>query len=700
MLKYIFFVYLLVLRETEKIEIPCSGLFIMSIMFTTSNSRGPQSLTIRIDDKTVYRFNSGDMVNENRKTITYLQTFKLKIKQIIRIEENNLELKQLGSWTTFSLIKIREIEENLHTVSMLLNGVEMENGEPLIRFERDTLTDFIHNNSTTFAIGSLDESHAHYMTIKKNGIFFVSLDLILEDTTTNLDLTFTLGITTETDNTDIERDSGLACSQRSTSGSATLSLRGTIEMSANSYISLKLHTSNGRNIRIGKNSRLTLTRVSIKNLIALIDTIVKPAKLMASTCIKDTTARLENTHVHGYDLNKYILQNETTLTAPTDGVYFVHFNQTLSPTKSKNQPEMLVLYLTHTRRGRVLNTVKHVVYTKNVLLHRVFSRLIILEKNDRIELWANCDKEIMMRFRIAFAVVSTLTSSNFQVENRNFTDKSFEIQSNEKRMYRVKTKGVYLVLYNILISYSGVTKDQTLTLKIINRKTTVVEQKQYMRPNTIGADGLVSLSCQTFLEIDSTRDSFIFTVLEHDEIASENNSTQIYKVEEHFSYVLLTNPLHQVHGFRMVQSSKKLLETVSGSVEPDNFQLSALNGGFKQPGTQLFGPFLKVTKQMTVYYQVSATLEKVEGWFWLSFRIPPKRGAHPISSKVQINKNDGPVTLQASGLISVYPGESVFFMINSEKNQNIILSHCVWSLMEIKTPEENDYKTFKHHKER
>ena len=134
------------LRETEKIELPCSGLFIMSVMFTTSNSRGPQYLTIRIDDKTVYRFNSGGMDNEDSRTITYLQTFKLKSKQIITIEENNLELKQLGSWTTFSLIKIREIEENLHTVSMQLNGVEMENGEPLIRFERDTLTCLLYTS--------------------------------------------------------------------------------------------------------------------------------------------------------------------------------------------------------------------------------------------------------------------------------------------------------------------------------------------------------------------------------------------------------------------------------------------------------------------------------------------------------------------------------------------------------------------------
>lgn len=686
------------LRETGQIEIPCSGLFIMSVMFTTSNSRGPQSFTIRIDERIVFHFNSADEDNENIRTITFLQTFKLNTKQIITIEEDNLELIQLGSSTTFSLIKIREIEEDSCTVSMLLNRLEMDSGEPLIRFEREKSSDFIGNNSTAFAIGSPDASYKHYMTIKTNGIFFISLDMIVEDTTTDLDLTLTLGITTETDNTDIEMDSGLACSQKSTAGSVTLSLRGTIEVSANSYISLKLHTTNGRNIRVNKKSRLILTRVSIKNLIGLIDTAAKPAKAMSSACIKDTITRLENTRVHGYDLNKYILQNETTLIAPTDGVYLVHFNQTLSTTK--NQPEKLVLYLTHTRRGRVLNNVKHAVYTKNVLLHRVFSRLMVLEKNDRVELRANCDKEIMVRFRIAFVVVSTLTSSNFRIENRNFTDKPSVIQSNEKRMYRVQTNGVYLVLFNLLIGYNSVTKDQRFTLKVNNRRTTVAVEKQYIRPNTIGSNGIVSLTYQTFIEIDSTRDSFISIVLEHDKIDSINDSMKIYKIEEHFSYVLLTSRLHQMHGFRMVQSSKKLLETVSGSVEPDNFQLSASNGGFRQPGTQLFGPFLKVTKHMTVYYQVSATLEKVNGWFWLSFRIPPKRGTHSISSKVQVNKEDGPVTLQASGLISVYPGESVFFMINSEKDQNFYLSHCVWSLMEIKTPEENDYKRFQYHRER
>lgn len=687
------------LRDTGKIEIPCSGLFMMSVMFTTSNLRGPQSLTIRISGKVVFRFNSTGQGNELIKTTTFLQTFKLDTKQIIIIEEKSLDLKQLGSPITFSLIKIREIEENSHTVYMLLNGIEMEKKEPLIRFEREKLTDFIHNNSTTFTIGSNDEPLTHFMTIKTNGIFFVSLDLIIEDTT-NLDLTLTLGITSETDNTDMEKDSGLTCSQRSSSGSVKLSLRGTIEVSANSFLSLKLYTTNGKNIRINKKSKLILTKLSIKNLMALIETTVKTPKAMSLACIKETTTRLKNTRVHGYDLNKYILQNETTLIAPTEGVYFVHLNQTVSQTKSKNQPAKLILYLTHARGEKVLNTVKHVVYTKNTLLHRVFSRLFVLKKNDRVELWANCDKEIMMQFRMAFIVVSTLTSSNFRVENWNFTKKPFEIQSNEKRMYKIQTKGVYLVLFNILFTYSRVTKDQTLTLKIINRKTIITEEKQYIRPNTVGANGIASLSCKTFLEIDSALDSFISIVLEHAKIDSKNGSMKIYKLAEHFSYVLLTSPVHQVHGFRMVQLSKKLLETRSGFVEPDNFQLSAATGGFKQPGTQLFGPFLKVTKQMAVYYQVSATLEKVTGWFWLSFRIPPKRGTHSISSKVQIDKDDGPVTLQASGLIFVYPGESVFFMINSENDQNIILSHCVWSLMEIRTPEENNYKRFQDHKER
>ena len=703
--KFLLSVYFLflVLQEKGKIRIPCSGLFKMSLMLTTNNSNGPQNLTIRIGGKTVFRVNSGDQQKVKSRTFTFLQTLKLVTGQTITIEEHNLELKQQESSTTFSLIKIREIEEDSHTVFLRLNGENEKNREPLIRFERETPTDFLENNSSSFAIEPTDDTLTHYMAIKTNGIYFVSLDLHVDDAA-DLDLTLTLGITSETDNTDIVEDSGLATSRNSSSESVTLSIRGTIEVPANAYVSLKIHTTKKRNIRVRNTSQLILTRVSIKNLIAIIDTNVKSAQRVA-TCIKNAITRLKSTPVHGYDLNKYILQNETTLTAPTDGAYFVHFNQTFFPSSNKNHPESVILYITHRRRGRVISTVKHVVYTNNVLLHRVFSRLMVLKKNDQVELWAECNKEILMRFRISFVIMSTLTSSNFYVKNRNFTDKALEIQSNENREYRVQKKGVYLVLFNIFISYSGVSKDQIFTLKIIsqsnNRRVTVAEDRKCITPNTMGASGVTSLMSQTFLEIDSPHDALISSVLEHDRSDSDNNNhTKMYKVEEHFSYILLTSPFHEVHGFQMVQSSKKLLTTVSRSVEPDNFQLSATTGGFKLPGTRLFGPFLKVTKQMTVYYQVSATLEKVKGWFWLGFRIPPKLGVLSISSKVQINKDDGPMTLQASGFITVHPGESVFFMINSETDQNIILSHCVWSLMEISIPEGNDYKEFLEHMER
>ena len=671
----------------------------MSFMVTTDDGNLEHPvLHIRIGDTTVFRMGEN---SEQGNSISFLKTFNLMAGEIVTIEEKNLQIKK-GTSSSFSLIKLRNEREGPAIVFMLLNGVS-RNGKPEIRFEREPAFHIPLNNSTSFAVASssVSDTHSNFMTVRTNGIYFVSLDLLIHFTSSDLDLTVTLGLTRETDNSDIEPDSGLSASYKSSSskgGVVTLSLRGNVEIPTNTLISLKIHTE-ALNVRVNNSSRIMLTRVPFQNLIGSVETVMEE-KVRFQNC-RNSQVALENKPVAEYGLNKFILRNETTLVAPTNGVYLVQLKQTLLPTEQE-QPESLILYFTHTRGRRVLSTIKHVLNARDALLLRDFSRMIILEKNDRVQLSTECDKKFMIKFQISFVVMATLTSPTFQVENRNFTQGSVQFPAIERQQYSFNKPGVYLVVFNIFIQYSDLTMDQKFTIKIIrqspNSQTTVLKEQQNILPVYMGTNGFASLTSQTFLKIDSPHRTSIAIVVEHEQQAKNvtDRVGKIYKLEEHFSSVLLTNPFHSVLGLRLVQPSKKLIRIDGGTAELGNFPLSETYGGFKQEGTRMLGAFLKISKQMVILYQVSVTLEKANGIFWLGLSFSTKRGKNDITPRVRISNDNGPVGLQASGIMTLQPGDFVVFTINSETDQNVILSHCVWSLMELTGPEGHDYKASLH----
>ncbi|XP_066915968.1 uncharacterized protein [Clytia hemisphaerica] len=673
-----------VLRQANRIEVPCDGLYAISFMFSLQvKTSDPTTLDVYLKDEKIFSLN--ERYAKGVRTISYFRIFELHSKDVIELKTTGEQ--NLKEESTFTVIKIREMEADVASICLeLKNGQEY--GEPVIEFSHEKTVhssgnrvSFRHNSTKL----SIDEDAQYFVHVRAYGLYLVSLDLVL-DQSIDSDLTITIGITSEKFNGDIIQNSGLSVSR---TGLSAVSLKGVLEIPANSYLSLKL--DDNQILEINNISRLSLTQVPVHLLIAAMDTLHAPKTRL---CTKPHL-NLRNTPVPGYDLNKYTLRNETKFHVPADGIYFVHINQTTLP--SANHPLNLTLFLTHTRRGRVLSTIKHILYPDHALHQGYFSRIVELKQDDEVQLTTLCRDELMIKARAVFVFVSTFTGINYEIYDQNFTNSKLKtsLQKSEKTIYQIKSEGVYLVLFNLLASFTNITKNEPFTIKIVRigskQNITIVKDIQYIDPGIIGTSGIVSFSCKTFIKI-GTHSKFM-TSISHD----IGTYSKILKLEHHFSYVLLTNPFHVTQGFRMVQSSQKLFSTVNRMIEPDNFQSNDLYGGFTLKGTKLFGPHLKVSKRMVLFYIVSVTVEKVRGLFWLSFRVPPTQGNRAITSKIEVGDQQK-VTLKASGLLSVNVGESVFFAIRSDVEQNLILSHCVWSVMEFTQSDGKDYKEFMHHK--
>jgi len=691
---------ILVLREPKKITIPCSGLYVISLMMTvTFNDDVTPSLDIKVRGRSI--FNLKDCYHRNgTKTVTFFRIFELESNDLIEIHEEAFELDESAS---FALIKLKEYDEDPGSLQLGLQFAKTSNyGDNVIHFDGDVIDprSVLQKNSTKLKV---DEEYPEFVYVESYGLFVVSLDLILENKMDNeFDVSVTLAVTSENDNTDIEYDYGIGVARKELTyqikGRTRLCINGIVELPANTYVSLKLfgNMNSGANLQIHNNSRLSLTQIPMNVLVAAVETIKENTKL--PKCNDDDRINFRNLPVPGYDLNKYILQNETKFNIPSDGVYLVHFNQTTIP--SVNNPLNFTVFLSHTRKGRVLSTVMHVLHPRDGLLNRGFSRLILLKQGDSVELTAECGKLLFTTFRMNFVLVAMPTDFNFRIEDRNHSMKNTASGKPEPtiqtKSFGVRNGGVYFVLFNLLLRFENLqkTKNKKIALDIKRnskaQNTFIVNEIRELHSVTIGTDGLVSISCEAFLEM--TLEDRIHLSLSYD----PSESFSIYTIEEHISYVLLSNGLHTINGFRMVQSAPKLFTFVSRVATPNNFQLSRQYGGFKQKGTPLYGSHFEVTKQMVIFYVVSVTFENVIGTFWLSLQVSPERGNLDITRKVTITEQKKTVTLKASGLMWVKAGETVAFLVHSDSDSNVVLSNNVWSLMEITPPNGKDYKEFQH----